>query len=177
MAGAALLGRLTWRVGTVVALHDETATARTITLEIPDWPGYPQAQEQLGWNHKLLNVMDAGDGSALSLFLPGNVRQLQNFIERAVILTPGTVLQVQTDDLAEPFTSTMVTTLQAAVREHILRTLRETRGVIGGKHGAALRLGVKRTTLMCKLRKLGISHGKRISDRKGDEQTALPSKS
>src|ERR687891_135733 len=117
MAGAALLGRLTWRVGTVVALHDETATARTITLEIPDWPGYPQAQEQVGWNHKLLNVMDAGDGSALSLFLPGNVRQLQNFIERAVILTPGTVLQVQTDDLAEPFTSTMVTTLQAVVRE------------------------------------------------------------
>ena len=44
MAGAALLGRLTWRVGTVVALHDETATARTITLEIPDWSGHLAGQ-------------------------------------------------------------------------------------------------------------------------------------
>src|SRR5260370_17326812 len=45
MAGTALLGRLTmWRVGTVVALHDETATARTITLEVPDWPGHLAGQ-------------------------------------------------------------------------------------------------------------------------------------
>jgi ferredoxin-NADP reductase len=44
MAGAALLGRLMWRVGTVVALHDETATARTITLEVPDWPGHVAGQ-------------------------------------------------------------------------------------------------------------------------------------
>jgi DNA-binding NtrC family response regulator len=102
---------------------------------------------------------------------PGNVRQLQNFIERAVILTPGRVLQVQTDALAEPITSTMVTTLTTTVREHILRVLREAGGVIGGKHGAALRLGVKRTTLMSKMRKLGISH------REVDEQPALLSKS
>ena len=99
---------------------------------------------------------------------PGNVRQLQNFIERAVILTPGRLLQVQTGDLAEPITST---TLETTVREHILRVLREAEGIIGGKHGAALRLGVKRTTLMSKMRKLGISH------REVDEQTALPSKS
>jgi len=97
---------------------------------------------------------------------PGNVRQLQNFIERAVILTPGRVLQVQTDDLAEPITSTMVTTLETTVREHILRVLRKAGGVIGGKHGAALRLGVKRTTLMSKMRNLGISH------REVDEQPA-----
>jgi DNA-binding NtrC family response regulator len=102
---------------------------------------------------------------------PGNVRQLQNFIERAVILTPGRVLQVQTDALAEPITSTMVTTLTTTLREHILRVLREAGGVIGGKHGAALRLGVKRTTLMSKMRKLGISH------REVDEQPALLSKS
>jgi ferredoxin-NADP reductase len=44
MAGAALLGRVTWRVGTVVALHDETPTARTITLEVPDWPGQVAGQ-------------------------------------------------------------------------------------------------------------------------------------
>jgi ferredoxin-NADP reductase len=44
MGGAALLGRLTWHIGSVVALHDETATARTITLEIPDWPGHVAGQ-------------------------------------------------------------------------------------------------------------------------------------
>jgi DNA-binding NtrC family response regulator len=104
---------------------------------------------------------------------PGNVRELQNFIQRAVILTPGRVLQVQTDDLAEPMTSTMVTTLETTMREHILRVLQETGGVIGGEHGAALRLGVKRTTLIAKMEKLGISHGKCISeDREADEQLA-----
>ena len=89
---------------------------------------------------------------------PGNIRELQNFIERAVILTPGRVLQVRIGELSEPITSTTPTRLDAVVRQHILRTLHETRGVIGGKHGAALRLGVKRTTLMSKMRKLGISH-------------------
>jgi formate hydrogenlyase transcriptional activator len=88
---------------------------------------------------------------------PGNVRELQNFIERAVILTPGRVLQVQTHELPEPITSTTATRLETVLREHILRVLREARGVIGGRRGAALRLGVKRTTLMSKLRKLGIS--------------------
>jgi DNA-binding NtrC family response regulator len=88
---------------------------------------------------------------------PGNVRELQNFIERAVILTPGRVLEVQTRELPEPITSTTATRLETVLREHILRVLREARGVIGGRRGAALRLGVKRTTLMSKLRKLGIS--------------------
>jgi DNA-binding NtrC family response regulator len=88
---------------------------------------------------------------------PGNVRELQNFIERAVILTPGRVLQVQTHELPEPITSTTATGLETVLREHILRVLREARGLIGGRRGAALRLGVKRTTLMSKLRKLGIS--------------------
>ncbi len=88
---------------------------------------------------------------------PGNVRELQNFIERAVILTPGRVLQVQTHELAEPITSTTATRLETVLREHILRVLREAGGVVGGRRGAALRLGVKRTTLTSKLRKLGIS--------------------
>jgi DNA-binding NtrC family response regulator len=106
---------------------------------------------------------------------PGNVRELQNFIERAVILTPGRVLQVQIGELhlSDLITSTTVTALETVMREHILRVLRETGGVIGGQHGAALRLGVKRTTLMSKMRKLGISHGKYISvDRGPDEQSA-----
>ena len=94
---------------------------------------------------------------------PGNVRELQNLIERAVILTPGRVLQVQTHELAEPITSTTTTRLEPVLREHILRVLREARGVIGGRRGAALLLGVKRTTLMSKLQKLGISREEYIS--------------
>src|SRR6266480_4568080 len=69
---------------------------------------------------------------------PGNVRELQNLIERAVILTSGRVLQVQTHELPEPITSTTATRLETMLREHILRVLREARGVIGGRRGAAL---------------------------------------
>jgi DNA-binding NtrC family response regulator len=90
---------------------------------------------------------------------PGNIRELQNFIERAVILTPDSVLKIQTSQLqdAMPVTSTVPNTLEDFEREHILQTLRETGGVIGGRNGAAARLGVKRTTLFSKMEKLGIS--------------------
>jgi DNA-binding NtrC family response regulator len=90
---------------------------------------------------------------------PGNIRELQNFIERAVILTPDSVLKIQTSQLqdAMPVTSTVPNTLEDFEREHILQTLRDTGGVIGGRNGAAARLGVKRTTLFSKMEKLGIS--------------------
>ncbi len=92
---------------------------------------------------------------------PGNIRELENFLERAVILTKGTVLYVplaeleteEDDDTASDMENP---TLHAAEREHILRVLRETRGQIGGDDGAASRLGLKRTTLNSKLKKLGI---------------------
>lgn len=89
---------------------------------------------------------------------PGNVRELENFIERAVILTTGSVLKAPLAELqagvAEPPAET--TTLQEAEREHVLRALKEAKGLIGGAHGAAERLGIKRTTLNSKLKKLGI---------------------
>jgi formate hydrogenlyase transcriptional activator len=110
--------------------------------------------------NKLIDTIPAEALAALSRYSwRGNIRELQNFIERAVILTPGTVLQVPIEELSEPITSTKVTILETVVREHILRILNETGGVVGGKHGAASQLGLKRTTLMSKLRKLGISHG------------------
>jgi formate hydrogenlyase transcriptional activator len=88
---------------------------------------------------------------------PGNVRELENFIERAVILSPGPVLQVPVAELKAAATGpTENVTLEAAEREHILRALRETDGVIGGPHGAAARLGLKRTTLQSRMQKLGI---------------------
>jgi formate hydrogenlyase transcriptional activator len=91
---------------------------------------------------------------------PGNIRELQNFIERAVIMTPGSALQIQSNDLQQhrPIASTMMAnTLQEMERERILQVLRETGAVIGGPQGAAARLGLKRTTLLSKMQKLGIS--------------------
>ena len=90
---------------------------------------------------------------------PGNIRELQNFIERAVILTPGSVLQIQINELqpSGPIASTVGGTLEDVERQHILEALRETGSVIGGQQGAAARLGLKRTTLLSKMQKLGIS--------------------
>jgi len=92
---------------------------------------------------------------------PGNVRELENFIERAVILSPGPTLRVPLSELAGAEESVGVSrnlsTLEAADREHILRALRESNGQIAGPNGAAARLGLKRTTLNSKMRKLGIS--------------------
>jgi transcriptional regulator with GAF, ATPase, and Fis domain len=90
---------------------------------------------------------------------PGNIRELENLLERAVILTRGSVLYVPLAELqvAEEVAADLENpTLHAAEREHILRVLRETKGQIGGSDGAAERLGLKRTTLNSKLKKLGI---------------------
>jgi PAS domain S-box-containing protein len=89
---------------------------------------------------------------------PGNVRELENFLERAVILTQGPALRAplaELELLAEAAPSSGAS-LQGAEREHILRVLRESKGMIGGPKGAAERLGLKRTTLNSKLKKLGI---------------------
>jgi PAS domain S-box-containing protein len=92
---------------------------------------------------------------------PGNVRELENFIERAVILSQGPILHAPLGELKAPGEEAKPrrreTTLEGAEREHIIRVLREAGGVIGGPHGAAARLGVKRTTLNGKMRRLGIS--------------------
>ena len=90
---------------------------------------------------------------------PGNIRELQNLIERAVIMTPGNVLQIQVSDLQESnrILSSMAGTLEDVERQRILQALREAGAVIGGPHGAAVRLGLKRTTLLSKMQKLGIS--------------------
>jgi formate hydrogenlyase transcriptional activator len=90
---------------------------------------------------------------------PGNIRELQNFVERAVILSRGTVFCPPLNDL-RPLSAeaSLVTTrtLAQAEREHIVAVLRETGGVMGGSQGAAARLGVPRTTLAYRMHKLGI---------------------
>jgi formate hydrogenlyase transcriptional activator len=88
---------------------------------------------------------------------PGNIRELQNVIERAVILSQGTVLTVPRSEFEAPvpLTSSPVT-LEDAERDHILRALEQTGWVIGGAGGAAARLGLKRTSLVSTMRRLGI---------------------
>jgi formate hydrogenlyase transcriptional activator len=87
---------------------------------------------------------------------PGNIRELQNLIERAVILTEGDVLQISALP-SRAAVSTEPVTLEEAERDHILHALRESNWVVGGAAGAAARLGVKRTTLISKMRKRSLS--------------------
>ncbi|HZW78864.1 MAG TPA: sigma 54-interacting transcriptional regulator [Candidatus Deferrimicrobiaceae bacterium] len=90
---------------------------------------------------------------------PGNVRELQNFIERAVILSPGSVLRPPLAELKQVTVqapSSKLSSLEEVEREHVLRAIRESNWVIGGPNGAATRLGMKRTTLAYRIRKLNI---------------------
>jgi formate hydrogenlyase transcriptional activator len=102
---------------------------------------------------------------------PGNIRELQNLIERAVILTRGRALEIplaelrqpantsapETPEAPEPTDQTKAATLKDVEREHILRALTESNWVVGGPNGAATRLGLNRTTLNHRMRKLGIT--------------------
>jgi formate hydrogenlyase transcriptional activator len=93
---------------------------------------------------------------------PGNIRELQNFIERSVILTKGGVeLRAPVEELTNKgIPIPRAGTLADADRAHIISTLRETNWVVGGRNGAAARLGLNRTTLISKMRKLRISREK-----------------
>src|ERR1700733_6853637 len=90
---------------------------------------------------------------------PGNVRELQNFIERSLILSEGPVLNGTLPDLNCAKQTSAPVTLEDAERSHILRTLDQTKGVVGGRAGAAARLGMPRTTLIAKMQRLGINRG------------------
>jgi len=89
---------------------------------------------------------------------PGNIRELENFIERSVILTPGATLQAPLSELeAAPISSvTSGLSLESVERDYIVRVLQERRGLIAGPNGAAARLGIKPTTLQSKIQRLGI---------------------
>lgn len=100
---------------------------------------------------------------------PGNIRELQNFIERAVILSPRSVLRAPTSEL-EPFhkegqISTSMTGLEEVERDHIIRALEASDWIVGGRNGAAERLGMKRTSLAYRMRKLRISRPPRRRER------------
>jgi formate hydrogenlyase transcriptional activator len=115
--------------------------------------------------HKTLETIPADTMQGLLRYpWPGNIRELQNIIERAVIVSPGPVLQVPLSDLKPPATAASPEnhdTLEEAERNHILTVLKETKWVLGGANGAAVRLGMKRSTLQFRMRKLGIARPER----------------
>ena len=88
---------------------------------------------------------------------PGNIRELENFIERAVILTRGNVLNIPLSELTEVAIKVKSVHGESYEREEIVQILKETRGRVGGPAGAANRLGIKRTTLLARMKRLGIN--------------------
>jgi formate hydrogenlyase transcriptional activator len=86
---------------------------------------------------------------------PGNIRELENLVERSVILTKGNTLALSLPDKKSAVDATSVT-YNFAEQERIVNILRETNGRVGGPNGAASRLGVKRSTLLYRMKKLGI---------------------
>ena len=109
-------------------------------------------------NRKIERIPSGVMRSFVEWHWPGNIRELENFIERAVILSKGPDLRAPLAELEmqEENVPQNEVRLDAVEREHILRVLRDCKGMIGGHQGAAERLGIKRTTLNSKLKKLGI---------------------
>jgi len=94
---------------------------------------------------------------------PGNIRELQNFIERSAILTTGCVLNPPVSELLARRNFARPATMEECEREHILKAIEETNWVIAGPNGAAARLGVPRSTLMYRMRKLAIANERHVS--------------
>ncbi len=122
--------------------------------------------------NKRIDVIPAETMDALVRYQwPGNVRELQNFIERAVILSPQSILQAPTSEL-EPFQTRKgldvpMNGLAEVEREHILRALEASNWVVGGRTGAAERLGMKRTSLVYRMKKLQISRPADAQQKRG----------
>ena len=105
---------------------------------------------------RISKILDTGMEALARYPWPGNIRELQNFVERAVVLSTGDVLQIPPMPCRTLSTPERVS-LKDAERDHILKVLEESNWVVGGKNGAAARLGVARTTLMSKMQKRGLS--------------------
>jgi formate hydrogenlyase transcriptional activator len=115
---------------------------------------------------KTIDTIPAGTMDVFARYpWPGNIRELQHFIERSVILTTGNVLQAPVRELEQLIRTRRASagppaagrTMEEIERESILQALRESNWVVGGPHGAAKKLGLKRTTLTSRIEKLGIS--------------------
>jgi formate hydrogenlyase transcriptional activator len=118
-----------------------------------------------GINKKIESIRRTDLNALVSYSWPGNVRELQNVVERSVILSPDGILRLVAIKRAPNSTPYEPATLATAERNHILQALRQTNWVVGGLHGAAELLGLKRTTLVEKMRRLGISRPRERQDR------------
>ncbi len=129
--------------------------------------------------NKLVEEIPAETMAAMMAYdWPGNIRQLQNFVEHGVIVSGGSEFQPPLGPLKAAKTGPPRSrkTLEDAVREHILQALEQTRWVVGGRHGTAAYLGVARTTLLAKMRRLGIeSTRESLSNRGAGRQNAFAS--
>jgi formate hydrogenlyase transcriptional activator len=138
-------------------------------IEMPPLRKRPEDIPLLVWHfvckfaksmNKQINVIRPEDMEVMTRYSwPGNVRELQNFVERSAILSTNKVLHVPVAELSPSpqIVPQRIRTLAEAERDHILQVLRETDWVVGGPNGASALLEVKRTTLLDKMRRLGIS--------------------
>ena len=113
-----------------------------------------------GRHHRSITRISTGTLNALASYdWPGNVRELEHVIERAVIISRSPTLTIEEMERAEPAADRIILprTMAEAERSHIIETLRQTHGVLAGKYGAATRLGMKRSTLQHRMKKLGIT--------------------
>jgi PAS domain S-box-containing protein len=126
--------------------------------DIPELVNYFVAKHARRMNRLIESIPDEVMGVLSRWQWPGNIRELENFLERAVILTRGSVLRAPLGELQELVEEPTPQdhSLEANERSHILQALRDAGGTIGGPGGAAERLGIKRTTLNSKIKKLGI---------------------
>ena len=129
--------------------------------DIPLLVRYFVRQISLRMDRHVESIPPGAMDALLQWHWPGNVRELENLMERSVILSEGGVLRVPVSELRAltvPAESELANqNLDYAERQHIVRVLKETRGKISGPHGAAIRLGLKRTTLQSKMQRLGIT--------------------
>jgi formate hydrogenlyase transcriptional activator len=129
---------------------------RERTADIPKLVRYFTQKYARRMNRRIDTIPSAAMDALTNYAWPGNVRELENLIERAVILTRGTSLEIPLAELRATPDHAPLVTLEDAERDHIRRVLEQTSGVVGGPSGAAARLGMKRTTLQSKMKKLGI---------------------
>src|SRR5262249_49068539 len=134
---------------------------RQRTEDIPELARHFLALYSRRMNKKIDRIPTDTMEALLRYRWPGNVRELQNFIERAVILSPHTVLRAPVAEL-EPFhphrePDVALSGLAEVERDHIVRALEASNWVVGGRSGAASRLGMKRTSLVYRMQKLGIT--------------------
>jgi formate hydrogenlyase transcriptional activator len=129
-------------------------------MDIPILVRHFVAKYAKSLNKRITNIPEDVMAALVGYAWPGNIRELQNYIERAVILSRGPVLTPLLAELqgprAEPQRAARHGTLEQAERAHILDALRETDWTLAGREGAAARLGIPRTTLIYKMRRLGI---------------------